>query len=292
MSIECEKAYRTIQIPQICDPRGNLSFVEEEAQLPFTVGKVEWIYDIPALASVEGNAFPPVRQLIVALSGSFNVEITAEEGNTDVVPLNSPGLGLIIEAGVQRRLAHFSTNAVCLLVSAAPAEFCHCNSAADSSLVTPSMVGLHSHTSSSIAQCRLIELPRTMPAGNRGGICSIDNCSGSPFQIRRVYYLYDLPCDAERGGHSHKQSLTLLVAVSGCFDVTLDDGAGGSRTFTLNRPYQALFVPTGLWRTLENFSSGSVCLSLSSTLFAETDYVREYDLFRQLTSIKTPTDEI
>ncbi len=105
-----------------------------------------------------------------------------------------------------------------------------------------------------------------------------------PFNIRRVFYLYDVPADAERGGHSHFQAEELIVALSGCFDVVLDDGKRPPVRFTLNRPYQALYIPTGLWRTLDNFSGGSVCMVLTSERYSEADYVRDYERFKTLTA--------
>ena len=100
-----------------------------------------------------------------------------------------------------------------------------------------------------------------------------------------MFYIYDVPGGAERGGHSHHACSALLVAVSGCFDVEVDDGVE-RQVFTLNRSNVGLYVPPGIWNSLSNFSSGSVCLALASDLFDEADYVRDYDVFKQLTSCK------
>lgn len=105
------------------------------------------------------------------------------------------------------------------------------------------------------------------------------------FAVRRVFYLYDVPSDSERGGHSHYQARELIVAVAGAFDVTLDDGSE-RRTYHLDRPYKALYVPRGLWRELNNFTSGAVCMVLTTELFEEADYVRDYDRFLELTNSK------
>ena len=99
-----------------------------------------------------------------------------------------------------------------------------------------------------------------------------------PFDVKRVYYLYDIPGGESRGGHAHKELYQLIIAASGSFSVTLDDGKV-KRTFLLNRPYQGLLVVPGIWRTLDDFSSGSVCLVLASMLYSETDYIRKYDQF-------------
>ena len=99
-----------------------------------------------------------------------------------------------------------------------------------------------------------------------------------PFEIKRVYYLYDVPGGETRGGHAHKKLEQLIIAASGSFDVVLDDGAEKTK-FSLNRSYYGLFVPNMMWRELENFSSGSVCLVLASQHYDEADYYRDYDDF-------------
>ncbi len=114
-----------------------------------------------------------------------------------------------------------------------------------------------SHLTSSIDTCRLIDLPR-LGDDTDGSLTVVENVGTSPLQIKRVYYLYDVPADAERGGHSHHNLRQLIVALSGSFDVTVDDGLH-TKTVTLNRPYKALSIERGIWRTIENFSSGAVC---------------------------------
>ena len=115
----------------------------------------------------------------------------------------------------------------------------------------------------------------------RGNLTFIEGCKHLPYDFKRVYYLYDVPAGAERGGHSHKSCYEFLVAISGSFDVTLDDGEN-KKTFTLNRPFMGLLITPGIWRTLENFASGSVCLVLASDHFDENDYVRNYNDFIKL----------
>ncbi|MBO3097639.1 sugar 3,4-ketoisomerase [Gelidibacter pelagius] len=100
-----------------------------------------------------------------------------------------------------------------------------------------------------------------------------------PFEFKRVYYLYDVPSDAFRGGHAHKEQSELLIALSGSFEVVLDDGFE-TRRIMLNKPNKGLFVPTMMWRELDNFSSGAVCLVLASDTFDEADYIRDYDEFK------------
>ena len=106
----------------------------------------------------------------------------------------------------------------------------------------------------------------------------VENSSTIPFEVRRTYYLYDIPGGESRGGHAHRKLQQLIVAASGSFSVTLNDGRV-KRTFVMNRPYQGLLIVPGIWRTLEDFSSGSVCLVLASEKYEESDYIRDYEEF-------------
>lgn len=130
---------------------------------------------------------------------------------------------------------------------------------------------------SSINDCRIITLDRHH-SDRQGDLSVIENVKDISFEVKRVYYLYDVPGGAERGGHAHKDLYQLLIAASGSFTVTLDDGKN-RRNIILNRPYEALMIVPGIWRELENFSSGSVCLVLASDHYNENDYIRNYDVF-------------
>jgi hypothetical protein len=123
----------------------------------------------------------------------------------------------------------------------------------------------------------LIDIPKIIDPEGRGNLSVIEK-DLLPYQIKRVYYLYDVPGDSSRGGHAHKEQLEFLVALNGSFDVVLDNGHS-KRTFTLNRPYKGLLIPTGMWRELVNFTSGAICLVASSGEFDEADYIRDYDKF-------------
>ena len=127
-----------------------------------------------------------------------------------------------------------------------------------------------------LSDCRLIDLP--VVSDPRGNLTFIEGTRHVPFDIKRVYYLYDVPGGAERGGHAHKALSQLIVAMSGSFDVVLDDGTSRKRIH-LNRSYMGLYICPMVWRELGNFSSGSVCMVLASELFDESDYYREYSQF-------------
>ncbi len=127
-----------------------------------------------------------------------------------------------------------------------------------------------------IQDCRIIELPKVVDP--RGNLTPIESRKDIPFEIKRVYYLYDVPGGEARGGHAHKNLLQFIIAISGSFDVVLDDGTNKKR-FHLNRAYYGLYIPSMIWRELDNFSSASVCLVLASEPYSANDYIRDYDEF-------------
>lgn len=137
----------------------------------------------------------------------------------------------------------------------------------------------------SLNDCRIIELPKiTDPRGN---LTFVEGGNQIPFDIRRVYYLYDVPGGAERGGHAHKALSQLIIAMSGSFDVILDEG-GEKKRFHLNRSYQGLYVCPMMWRELDNFSSGSVCMVLASNIYEESDYYRNYNEYLKALKNESP----
>jgi hypothetical protein len=134
-------------------------------------------------------------------------------------------------------------------------------------------------TKSSIYDCCIIELNKIH--NRSGNITAIEGKMDIPFELKRIYYLYDVPGGVKRGGHAHNELQQLIVAASGCFDVVLDDGKN-RKVVELNRPYYGLYVVPGIWRELINFSSGAICLVMASHKFSEVDYIRVYTDFISL----------
>lgn len=130
--------------------------------------------------------------------------------------------------------------------------------------------------SSNSSNIKFLDIPKVHD--ERGSLAVIEK-EVVPFEIKRVYYLYDVPSDSFRGGHAHKEQESVIIALSGSFEVTLDDGENKQK-ITLNKPTKALYVSTYIWREIDNFSSGAVCLVLASTNYNEAEYIRDYDQFK------------
>jgi hypothetical protein len=135
-----------------------------------------------------------------------------------------------------------------------------------------------------IEACRIIELPKI--SSDKGNLTFLEGERHIPFPIRRIYYLYDVPGGAQRGGHAHRTLEQFVIAMSGSFDFVLDDGQTRKRIH-FNRSYWGLYLPAMIWREIDNFSSGAVCLVLASDIYRESDYIRDYDQFIEEVSRKS-----
>jgi len=287
-----KKSPNILQLPKIVDARGNLSFVEANRHVPFEIKRAYWIYDVPGGEVRGGHAFREQDEFIIALSGSFDVIVDTGNGRKKRFPLNRSYFGLYIPKGVWRSLENFSTNSLALVLASTVynendyirnyAEFItfandnvnvQSNLLINSGLIIPPFTDF---TLSTVNECCVNELDKNHRI--KGNITVVENRQAVPFDIERVYYLYDVPGGEERGGHAHKDLSQLIVAASGSFDVVLDDGTR-KKTITLNRPYQGLYLVPGIWRELVNFSSGSSCLVLASHKYDEADYIRDYNEF-------------
>ena len=134
-----------------------------------------------------------------------------------------------------------------------------------------------------IKDVKIIDIPKIIDPKGRGKLSVVEK-DIIPFDIKRVYYLYDVPSDAYRGGHAHKNLIQFMIPLSGSFEVMVDDGNNKTKIM-LNKPHKGLLIPKGIWREMDNFSSGSVCAVLASDYFEEEDYFRDYNEFRKFKNL-------
>lgn len=285
MSIDDAKI---IELPKFLDVRGNLSFVEQFDQVPFEIRRVYWLYDVPGGVSRGGHAEINNEELVIAMSGSFDIVLN-DGVRTRTFTLNRSYYGLYIPKGVWREIRDFSTNAVALEFGSIPysqddyirdyAAFCeYAKQPRKTNDIAPLIVKPSVQKQKySVTDCSLIELDKHH-SDRRGNLTVVENGGSFPFDTKRVYYIYDVPGGESRGAHAHKSLEQMIVAVSGSFRVTLDDGEN-KRDFFLNRPYQGLYIKPGMWRDLGDFSSGAVCMVLASEPYRTEDYIRDYTAF-------------
>lgn len=281
---------KVLSFPKITDPRGNLSFVQRGTEVPFEIRRCFWIYDVPGGETRGGHAYRSSEEVIIALSGGFDVVMHDGHGETRHT-LNRSYYGLHVPALTWRHMENFSTNAVALVLSSTrfsevdyirdfdaflqlnKTQVHHSIQAEEQALVAEKL----RFQESTVKDCTLINLP--INHRDKGNITVAEGGINLPFHIRRVYYLYDIPGGESRGGHAHKALQQWIIAASGSFDVLLNDGKNEKKV-SLNRPNQALRVVPGIWRELENFSSGAICLVLASEMYSESDYYRTFSEFK------------
>lgn len=284
---------RIIELPKFLDARGNLSFAENFSQIPFEIKRTYWLYDVPGGVGRGGHAEINNEELIIALSGAF--EIFVDDGNEQkIFTLNRSYYGLYIPKGLWREIKEFSTNAFVLEFGSMPYDvndyirnydaflaYSRTFTDKEEMLVPtkPEITQKGSIVLHNVFDCTMVELD-CHHSDRRGNLTVVENGSTFPFNVKRTYYLYDVPGGESRGAHAHRELEQLIVAASGSFTVILDDGKC-KRSFFLNRPYQGLYVKAGMWRTLEDFSSGAVCMVLASDVYKASDYIRTYDEFIQ-----------
>lgn len=286
---------KLIPLPKISDPRGNLTFIEELKHIPFQIARAYWVYDVPGGEIRGGHAFKEQHEIIVALSGSFDV-VTSDGITETRYHLNRSYEGLYLPPMTWRQIENFSTNSSYLVLSSHhydSDDYIRDSSVFSENVRVGSPLRSHpldisvktqkeSHKPSTIDDCTIVELPRVM-AGN--GHLTIVECGETlPYEMRRAYYLYDIPASSERGAHAHKECHRFLVAISGSFEVELDDGLN-KKTVRLDRPFYGLYVAPGVWTAIDSFSGGSICLSLASDLYSEVDYIREYSEYLEYRNV-------
>lgn len=279
-----------LPLPRIFDDRGNLSFIEAQRHVPFKIARIYWIYDVPGGEKRGGHAFRNGEEFLIALSGSFDVEV--ENGNeTKRYPLNRSYMGLYIPARNWRTLDNFSTNSLCLVLASTPydeADYLYeykdwkhlvANGEVSPKAPTPLEISIAPTIKKrpTVDDCILMALPKVKDRA--GNLTSVHSDLEIPFDINRVFYIYDVPGGEDRGAHAHKVCHQFIVSASGAFEVELRDGVN-IRKVLLNRPYNGLYVPPGIWAQEQGFSSGTVCLVFASDIFEESDYIRDFSAYQ------------
>lgn len=285
-----------IYLPKVEDTRGNLSFIEEDGQIPFKIARVYWIYDVPAGQKRGSHAFKTQQEIIIALSGSFDVVLN-DGKETRSYQLNRAYKALYVPAGMWRTLENFATNSVCLVISSGVYDeheyirnyqlfkkfikIGEIQSEPTKTKVEPAIPDRILEQNNTVSACVPVELPTVKSrAGNLTPVhCSVD----IPFDVKRVFFVYDIPYGKTRGMHAHKKCHQFLVAASGSFDLELDDGKY-RKSITVNRPIQGVHVLPGIWSKEYNYSSGAICLVLASEIYTEDDYIRKYSDFKKIRS--------
>lgn len=281
---------KLIELPKFLDERGNLSFAENYKQMPFSIRRTYWLYDVPGGIGRGGHAEKDNEELIIAMSGSF--DILVDDGKEQkTFTLNRSYFGLYIPKGLWREIKEFSTNALALEFGSISYDVNDYIRDYDEFLAyskqmqTPPASSEQPITDApqtpskkyNVFDCTMVELDKHH-SNRRGNLTVVENGKTLPFDVKRVYYLYDVPGGESRGAHAHRNLEQFIVAASGSFTVTLDDG-NCKRSFFLNRPYQGIYVKPGMWRTLDDFSSGAVCMVLASDVYRVEDYIRDYEDF-------------
>lgn len=299
MAQEIKPTERLYDLPKVEDSRGNLSFLEEGGDIPFKIERVYWIYDVPGGRKRGSHAFKTQHEIIIALSGSFDVVLndgTEERRYT----LNRSYKALYIPPLMWRHIDNFSTNSVCLVISSGvydPDEYIRNYKQFKYILknnILPSVVTRSTDTSlpprsetevHSVHDCSITNLP-VIQHHRAGSLTAVHNSVDIPFDIKRIFFVYDIPSGKKRGIHAHKHCHQFIVAAAGSFDIEIKDGKE-KKEVNMNCPMQGFHILPGIWSQELNYSSGAICLVLASDIYTEDDYIRRYSDYKQLYGNKT-----
>lgn len=267
-----------------------MSVAEENDQIPFEIARAYWIYDIPGGQKRGSHAFKNQKEVIFALSGSFDVVLDDGEEERRY-HLNRANIGLYVPNGMWRYLENFATNSLCLVLASMTydeEEYIRNYKdfkrylTDDIQLSMPpqkdTSLNFECNRKSTVFDCNLIEFP--VVRNRAGNITPVNNSENIPFDIERVFFIYDIPSGETRGGHAHKYCHEILIAAGGSFEVEIEDGIN-KRIVTLNRPMIGLHLPPGIWAVEKNYSSGAICLAITSHKYEEEDYIRKYQDFKE-----------
>lgn len=286
-------------LPKIEDARGNLSFLEEGGDVPFSIARIYWIYDVPGGRKRGSHAFKTQHEIIIALSGSF--DIVLNDGKEERrYTLNRSYKALYVPPLMWRHIDNFSTNSVCLVISSGsydPDEyirnFKQFKQYLKNDIPNPAIIP-QPHQSviipadiqySSVEDCNTISLP-VIQHNRAGSLTPIHNSVDIPFDVKRIFFVYDIPYGKKRGIHAHRHCHQFIIAASGSFDIEIDDG-NKKKKVNMNRPTEGIHILPGIWSKEFNYSSGAICLVLASERYTEEDYIRKYSDYKQLYGNKT-----
>lgn len=278
---------KELSLPTAVDRRGNLTFLQEGEALPFTPKRVYWMYGIPGGGIRHGRALKDTTEMIVALSGQFKVKTILPSGEHIDFQLNKCDKGLLLPPMTWREIVDCSPGAVCLTVASAPyheddyvrefERFLDLSGIKITSQLHPQKPSRFD-SSPDVEACKIIDFPCHPHA--YGNLCVASPEAGLPFEIRRFFYLYDIPEGEDRGCHANKFSSQIIIPVYGSFDITVED-AKKSEVYHLGDASKGLYVPPKIWRTLSNFSTGAVCLVLTSEPYNPDDYIRDHNSYNE-----------
>lgn len=300
MAQEINQKEYLFDLPKIEDSRGNLSFLEEGGDVPFKIARVYWIYDVPGGKKRGSHAFKTQQEVIIALSGSF--DIVLNDGKEERrYSLNRSYKALYVPPQMWRYIDNFSTNSVCLVISSGaydPDEYIRNFKQfkiyqKSNQFGLPIQIPFGSTIVSdkiqrnSVNDCNIINLP-VIQHNRAGSLTPIHNSVNIPFDIKRIFFVYDIPSGKKRGIHAHKNCHQFILAAAGSFDVEIDDG-NKKRQVNMNSPMQGIHILPGIWSKEFNYSSGAICLVLASEIYTEEDYIRKYSDYKQLYGNKPST---
>lgn len=279
-----------VDLPKMKDARGNLSFMEECSQIPFKIRRVYWIYDVPCGQKRGSHAFKTQQEVIIALSGSFDVVLN--DGNeTRRYNLNRADKALYVPSKMWRFLENFSTNSVCLVISSGQYDeqeyirnyrdfkkFLKESHDLNLNVSNTYHKSYNTEIDHSIFECKQLNLP--VIRNRSGNLTYVHNSIDIPFEIKRIFFIYDIPTGKSRGMHAHKYCYEFILAASGSFSMELDDG-NNKDTILINNPNRGVLVVPGIWKKQYDYSSGAICLVLASDFYNEDDYIRKYTDFKK-----------
>lgn len=284
---DLHKAF-TLNLPKSKDKRGNLSFLEIDSHVPFPIKRVEWIKDIPRGQKENGHASKIGQEILIPLSGSFDVVLHDGKKESTYSLDRADDKVLYIPPMTWRYLRDISSNAICLILSSDEFSEDHhiqdfnqfIQLLQDSPIPTINrenrITSSNKKINNNISDCSSLDFLTIK--NKEGNITSVETGKNLPFDIKRIFYIYDIPDNTERGMHAHMNCHEALIAVTGSFEVELDDSTN-KRTVKLDNPDSGLHIPPGIWSKQKNYSQGVTCLVLASGKYDKEGYIDSYEQF-------------